>query len=419
MPPPTARRSLNWLNFFMAAVQTGFGPFITVYLTQRGWSQTDIGVTLSIGTAAGMLCQLPAGMLVDSVNHKRGVTAAALVLLGLSALLLIAWPTRYAVGASQILHAAASGILVPAVAALTLALCGHNAFSTQLGVNARYASLGNAAAAGLLGIVASFLSNGAVFALTAALVIPALLALWTIRPQHAADPSDDHPSMQHPRILRQRPERPWHIFRVKHLHVFAVSTALFSLSNAAMLPLALNAMTQRSGAPGLVVSAAIVVPQIVAALISPWIGGAAQRFGRRPVLLAGFLALPLRGLLLATQPAALPLAIMQVLDGISAAVLGIMVPLIAADVTRRTGFLNLAISSLGLAANIGATFSTTLGGLVADRFGISAALLGLAMIGFAATCLVWAALPETRPTRQAKARSSPQPASARTDPLLP
>lgn len=410
MRSPTARQGLNSLNFFTAAVQTGFGPFIAVYLTEGGWSQTDIGVALSIGTASAMVTQVPSGMLVDSVHGKRGLTAAALVVLGLSALMLTAWPTEGVVWASQILHAATSGILTPAIAALTLALCGHDAFSARLGVNARYMSLGNAIGAGLLGVVASTLSNRAVFALTAALVVPALLALLVIRPEHSADPGNDHPSMQHPRRLRERRARPWHIFRLSTLHLFAVCIVLFALANAAMLPLALNALTKRTGDTGLVVSGAIVVPQIVAALIAPWIGNAAQRFGRRPVLLAGFLVLPLRGLLLATQPDAVPLAMIQALDGISASVLGIMVPLIAADVTRRTGYLNSAIGSLGLASSIGATFSTTLGGLVADRLGLPAALLGLAAVGLAATFLLWGALPETRPAGSRAAPSPPLPA---------
>ncbi len=410
MPSPTARLGLNWLNFFHAAAQTGFGPFIAVYLTQRGWSQTDIGVALSIGTAASVVSQLPGGMLVDLVHRKRGLTAAALLLLGVSALLLVAWPTPALVWASQMLHAVASGVLVPAIAALTLALYGHDAFSARLGVNSRYGALGNAVGAGLLGAVVSTLANGAVFALTAALVVPALLGLLLIRAEHYADPSDDHPSMQHPRVLRRRPERPWHIYGIPSLHVFAAATVMFHMSNAAMAPLALNDLAKRGGNTGLVISAAIIVPQIVAALIAPWIGDVAQRRGRRPVLLAGFLVLPVRGLLLATQPGAVPLAAMQALDGVSAAVLGIMVPLIAADVTRRTGYLNLAINSIGLAASLGATFSTTLGGLVADRFGISAALLGLTGIGFAATALIWAALPETRPARPSKATPSPRPA---------
>ena len=408
MPSLTARSGLNWLNFFTAAAQTGFGPFVAVYLTERGWSQTDIGVALSIGTAAGLISQVPGGVLVDFVHRKQRLTAAALLLLGVSALALIGWPTQDLVWASQVLHAAATGILVPAIAALTLALYGHDAFSARLGVNSRYQSLGNALAAGLLGVVASYLSNRAVFALTAVLVIPALLALSTIRPEHYAEPNDDHPSMQHPRVLRQRPHRPWHIFRVTSLHIFAVCTVLFHLSNAAMLPLALNALAKRTNNTGLVVSAAIIVPQIVAALIAPWIGRAAQRFGRRPLLVAGFLALPLRGLLLAALPDAVPLALMQSLDGVSAAVLAIMVPLVAADLTRGTGYLNLAIGWFGLAANIGATVSTTLAGLVADRLGIPTALVGLTMVGFAATLLLWRTLPETRPAaRRVKTRPSP------------
>lgn len=410
MPSPGARLGLNWLNFFHAAAQTGFGPFIAVYLTQRGWSQTNIGVALSIGTAASLVSQLPGGMLVDLMHRKRGITAAALAMLGVSALLLTAWPSEELVWASQILHAVASGVLVPAIAALTLALYGHDKFSARLGVNARYGSLGNAVGAGLLGVVASTLANGAVFALTAALVVPAMVALLTIRSEHYVDPTGDHPSMQHPRDMRRRPERPWHIYTLPALQVFAAATVLFHISNAAMLPLALNDLAKRGGNTGLVISAAIIVPQMVAALIAPWIGEVAQRRGRRPVLLAGFAVLPLRGLLLAAQPGAVALAAMQALDGVSAAVLGIMVPLIAADVTRRTGYLNLAINSIGLAVSLGATISTTLGGLVADRFGISAALLGLAAIGFAATGLIWIALPETRPARKAKAQPSPAPA---------
>ena len=410
MRSPTARQGLSGLAFFTAAVQTGFGPFIAVYLTESGWSQTDIGVALSIGTAAAMVTQVPSGVLVDHVHGKRGLTAAALVVLGLSALMLTVWPTRGVVWASQILHAATSGILTPAIAALTLALCGHDAFSARLGVNARYMSLGNAIGAGLLGVVASTLSNRAVFALTAALVVPALLALRMIRPEHYVEPGNDHPSMQHPRQLRERNARPWHIFQLSALHIFAVCIVLFALANAAMLPLALNDLTKRTGDSGLVVSGAIVVPQIVSALIAPWIGNAAQNYGRRPVLLAGFLVLPLRGLLLATQPDAVPLAMIQALDGISASVLGIMVPLIAADVTSRTGYLNSAIGSLGLASSIGATFSTTLGGLVADRLGVSAALLGLATVGLAATFLLWVALPETRPAGPTATQPSPAPA---------
>ena len=170
MESQLTRHGLNWLNFFIAAVQTGFGPFVSVYLTQRHWSQTDIGLVLSLGGGVALVAQLPAGALVDAVYHKRHITAAALAVIAVSAVMLAANPTWASIRNAQVLHAVASCVLTPAIAALTLSLCGHDAYSERLGVNARYASLGNAAAAVLLGACAYYLSERAVFLLTAALV---------------------------------------------------------------------------------------------------------------------------------------------------------------------------------------------------------------------------------------------------------
>ena len=57
----SAGSGLDWFNFFVANIQTGFGPFIAVYLTTQGWTQTQIGLALSVGTLAAMASQLPAG----------------------------------------------------------------------------------------------------------------------------------------------------------------------------------------------------------------------------------------------------------------------------------------------------------------------------------------------------------------------
>jgi MFS family permease len=132
-------------------------------------------------------------------------------------------------------------------------------------------------------------------------------------------------------------------------------------------------------------------------VFSPFVGRFAERVGRRPVLLFGFSALPLRGLLFVTMPSAGPLVVMQALDGVSGAVFGLMIPLIAADLTRKSGYLNLAISSLNLAIGLGAMFSTTLAGWVADTLGAPAAFLGLTIVGFAAVAVLWALMPETKP----------------------
>jgi MFS family permease len=311
--------------------------------------------------------------------------------------MVVAAPTQSSVLTSRVLQAFAGCLLTPAIAALTLKLCGHDAFSERLGSNGRYASIGNGFAAAALGGIAYYVSEGAVFTFTAALIIPALLTLMVFRNSDMV--VDDHPATLHPRRRRESEHRAHHIFRDQTLHIFAVCIVLFHFSNAAMLPLALNELSKRVGASGLVVSAALIVPQVVVAACSPWAGRLAQRIGRKPVLLFGFAALPLRGLLFVASPDAIPLVVIQALDGVSATVFGLTMPLIAADLTRRTGYLNLAIAALGLAAGLGATASTTVAGWVADTLGAPAAFFGLALVGLAALATVWRMMPETRPGR--------------------
>ena len=114
------------------------------------------------------------------------------------------------------------------------------------------------------------------------------------------------------------------------------------------------------------------------------------------MLLLGWAALPLRGLLLAVLPGAWLLIAAQAVSGISAAVFGVMLPLLAADITRGTSHFNLCMGALGLAVYLGAALSTTLGGWIADAAGVQLAFAALALIGLLGTLAVWLAMPETR-----------------------
>jgi MFS family permease len=146
----------------------------------------------------------------------------------------------------------------------------------------------------------------------------------------------------------------------------------------------------------ILIAACIVIPQLVVAACSPWIGRQAQAVGRKTVLLLGFTALPVRGVLLALVSNPYQLVAVQALDGVSAAVLGVLVPLITADVTRGTGRFNLAQGMVGTAVGIGASVSGVVTGYAADRFGSTAAFLILAAAGAVGLTLVWALMPETR-----------------------
>ena len=75
------------------------------------------------------------------------------------------------------LQAAASCVLGPAIAAISLGLVGYAAIGERFGRNARFASIGAGLSAAVMGACGYFFSAQAVFFVTAALLIPALLVL--------------------------------------------------------------------------------------------------------------------------------------------------------------------------------------------------------------------------------------------------
>jgi MFS family permease len=148
-------------------------------------------------------------------------------------------------------------------------------------------------------------------------------------------------------------------------------------------------------------AAMIVVPQVFTVALSPWFGRRAQGWpGRRWVLLAGFLAVTVRAVLFAINGNPTLMIGNQVLDGISAAVIGVMLPLAVADITLRGGRFNLALGIVGLASALGATVALPVAGVVADAFGSSMAFFMSAGCGALGCLAVWRAMPDTRPVPQ-------------------
>ena len=400
-PPAPSRRSLrglDWFVFFVADVQTGFGPFVSVYLTAQRWTQVDIGLILSVSGFVTLIGQMPGGAIVDAARSERFVAGVAVAAICVSALTYAALPIFPAVFGAAILHAAASCLLGPAIAAISLGLVGHDAIGERLGRNARFASIGNGLAAAAMGACGYFLSARAVFVVTVLLLIPALLALRRIA-ENEIDPERAHGAP--PRhVAKKPPIRRGALMKNRPLLIFASCLLLFHLANSAMLPLVGSIVTMRSARwATLIIAACIVVPQLVVAILSPWVGTRAQIWGRRPLLLIGFAALPIRGLLLTFVSDPSLLIAVQILDGVTASVFAVMVPLVVADLTRGTGHFNLGQGILGTATGIGASLSATLAGYLTDHFGSAAAFGSLATIALAGFTLVWFLMPETRPAK--------------------
>jgi MFS family permease len=394
---PRSLRGLDWFIFFVADVQTGFGPFVSVYLTAQKWTQVDIGFVLSAAGFASLLGQMPGGALVDAARSERRVAGVAVAAICLSALGYAALPVFPMVFSAAILQALASCVLGPAIAAISLGLVGHAAIGQRLGRNARFASVGNGLAAAAMGACGYLFSARAVFFVTVLLLVPALLALRQIAPGEI-DPERAHGASPHPREHKP-PVKAGDLIHNRPLLIFAGCLLLFHLANSAMLPLVGSVVTMRSARwATLLIAVCIVVPQLLVATLSPWIGQQAQVWGRRPMLLIGFAALPIRGLLFASVTSPQLLVMVQLLDGVTAAVFSVMVPLVVADLTRGTGRFNLGQGIVGTFIGVGASLSTTLAGLISDHLGSPVAFAGLAMIAACGLVALWFLMPETRPT---------------------
>ncbi len=397
-PPPGPSAALDWFNLFVANIQTGFGPFIAVYLSSQQWTQTAIGLALSIGTVSSMASQVPAGALVDLMPNKTRVAAFSVVVFTVSALMFAIHPIPLFVYLAEILHGVSSCTLGPAIAAMSLVIAGRFGMGLRLGRNARYAAIGNGVGAALMGACGQYVSERAVFYLTAALTLPALFALLPLRLSAVAG-AELRP---HPRLEGESRARQLRVLADRRLLMFCGCGLLFTFANAPMLMLISGTLTARGSNPSLLIAACIVLPQIIVAFASPAVGRFAGRYGRRIVLMLGFSMLPLRCIVFAFTQNPSILVAAQVFDGVAAACFGILVPLIVSDVAGDSGHFNLALGAVGFGIGVGGSLSTPAAGWLADHFGTRLAFLTLLGIGALAVLMAYL-MPETRPQRNSAA----------------
>ena len=392
-----SRHGLDWTNFFVADVQTGFGTFVAFYLAHRGWSQGDVGLALSVGTIAGVLSQIPGGALADAVKWKRGLVAIGIVMVGTAALILALKPDFAWVFLAAVLQGSTGGIITPAIAAISLGLVGRQAMSVRTGRNYRFSAAGNALTAGLMGAAGTYLADGAIFFSAAALCVPALIALSTIRGEEidyakARNAVAGKKEVNLARVLD--------LMKNRRLVLFAGALMLFQLANASMLPLVgENLAKSNSNGTALWMSGLIVAPQIVVALLAPWVGFHSEKRGRRPLLLIGFAVEAIRAGILAVTTYYPFLVAAQILDGVSGATIGVLTVIVITDLTAGTGRFNLAIGAIGALNGIAAAISTGATGFLFQQFGPHVGFVPLAVLALAGTGLVWVFLSETKPEK--------------------
>ncbi len=396
------RAPLDWLNFFLADVRGGLGPYLGVFLlTQANWNPATIGAVLTVSGLIGITLHTPIGALIDATHSKRGLIIVGTCALAVSALA-IAWsPTFPVVLTADILLAIAGAIFAPTVAAITLGITQQQALPARLGRNAAFDRAGNIFIAILAGAVGWAFSQRAVFYLVPLFAVLTTLAVLSI-PAHAID-HDRARGLDSHRTEHEKPLG-WSVLLERQpLLILTAANALFHFANAPMLPLLGQKLAlAHPGMETALTSACIITAQLVTIPVALLVGWKANSWGRKILLLIGFAALPIRGVLYTLSDDAVWLVSVQILDGIAAGTLDALIPLVLADVMRGTGRYNLARGMLGTVQGVAGSLSNVVAGALVVGVGYSTTFLALAAVAVMAFLLLLIAMPETaRPCRAA------------------
>jgi predicted MFS family arabinose efflux permease len=421
-PVPSTRslRGLDALSFLMADVRDGIGPFLAIFLTGTlHWSSRDIGLVMGVSGLAAALSQVPAGMLVDATRAKRALIAVSAGIVAMGCLLIARCPTLPVILVTQTALALVAAVMGPSLAALSLGVVGHHLLPARVSRNETFNHAGNVCAAVLAGTLGQYAGTAWLFYLVCLFAVASVIAVMRVRPSDI-----DHERSRGGETLRTadgvgRPIPLRTLLRRRELMAFLVTVVLFHGGNAAMLPLAAQMLAKHApGSDVIGLGACVIAAQCVMMVVAASVGRALRAcVGRRTIFLMALAILPLRGLLFALTDNTWLVVGIQLLDGVSAGIFGVIATVIAADLMRGTGRFNLAQGATSLAVGIGAGLSNLASGLVVDRFGFSAAFGMLAAIAAIALAVFALFMPETRPADESTSASDENHASRTPHPI--
>jgi MFS family permease len=395
-------RTLDALNFFLADVRDGLGPYLAIYLLavrgpSHGWNEATVGLVLTIAGIVGLVAQTPAGSLIDRSRNKPRIVMAAALLVTLSSVSLPLVSGFTVVTITQSIAAVAGAIFAPAISAITLGLVGSKMFAKRVGRNEAFNHAGNAVSAALAGVLAWKFGPVVVFWLMGGLTLASIVSASRIR----NDDIDNEVARGLDCAPEEGCEEPsgWKVLlENRPLLVFAGVAFLFHLANAAMLTSVsqLLAKTVGKDLATSLTAACIVAAQLVMVPVAIVVGRHTDRWGTKPIFLVAFVFLAARGVLYTLSDDPYWLVGVQALDGVGAGIFGALFPVVIAHLTKGSGRFNVSQGAVATTQGLGAALSATLAGSVIVWAGYSASFLTLAAIAVAGLALYVVAMPETK-----------------------
>ncbi|TCQ09522.1 MFS transporter [Sphingomonas sp. PP-CC-3A-396] len=398
-------RTLDALNFFLADVRDGLGPYLAIYLIAvrgpaHGWNEATVGAILTIAGIVGLISQTPAGSLIDRAKNKPRIVMIAALLVTLSSISLPIVSGFTAVAVTQSIAAIAGAVFAPAISAITLGLVGPKLFAKRVGRNEAFNHAGNAVSAALAGVLAWKFGPVVVFWLMGGLTVASIISASRLKNEDIdnavargldCEPDEGDEDCEQPSGWKALLEN-------KPLMIFALTAFLFHLANAAMLTSVSQLLARTVGKDQAtsLTAACIVAAQLVMVPVAIVVGRNTDRWGTKPLFLVAFAFLAARGALYTVSDNPWWLVGVQAMDGVGAGIFGALFPVVIADLTKGTGRFNVSQGAVASAQGLGAALSATLAGAIIVWAGYTASFLTLATIAALGLGLYVLAMPETK-----------------------
>ncbi len=398
-------RTLDALNFFLADVRDGLGPYLAIYLIAvrgpaHGWNEATVGAILTIAGIVGLISQTPAGSLIDRAKNKPRIVMIAALLVTLSSISLPIVSGFTAVAVTQSIAAIAGAVFAPAISAITLGLVGPKLFAKRVGRNEAFNHAGNAVSAALAGVLAWKFGPVVVFWLMGGLTVASIISASRLKNDDIdnavargldCEPDEANDDCEQPSGWKALLEN-------KPLMIFALTAFLFHLANAAMLTSVSQLLARTVGKDQAtsLTAACIVAAQLVMVPVAIVVGRNTDRWGTKPLFLVAFAFLAARGALYTVSDNPWWLVGVQAMDGVGAGIFGALFPVVIADLTKGTGRFNVSQGAVASAQGLGAALSATLAGAIIVWAGYTASFLTLATIAALGLGLYVVAMPETK-----------------------
>lgn len=401
------------LNFFMADMQAGIGPFLGVFLLAHGWQSGLIGTVMTVGGVAGMVMTTPAGAMVDATRHKKLYVIIPGICTVVASGLILLSQDFWLVTLSQVATAIAGAAIGPAVAGITLGMVRQAGFNRQNGHNQALNHAGNMVGAGLSGLLGWQFGFTAVFWLAALFGVLSIASVLMI--QGDAIDDDEARGLDKTADANAKVGGITVLLECKPLLILAAALACFHLGNGAMLPLyGLAVVANKQGDPAGFVAITIVVAQATMILASLIAMRFAEKQGYWLVLLVSFIALPFRGVIAAYVMNKWGVYPVQILDGIGAGLQSVAVPGLVARILSGTGRVNVGQGAVMTVQGLGASLSPAIGGWIAQEIGYGPMflILGSFALGSIALWVGFASALQPACARRPDDSSAPVPAGA-------